>query len=270
MDATLSARFFCEHCKRETHFLTPPRSSASQAWTRFYCGECVKKDGIVVVVVADDNECRWQDVRAALRRALRWGVARQKISPRETLETTGELNGTAAIPKANASQPDGSKAVKQVRRVVGNGTSLVDAQDASDPGDENSTETFRLTQRELEILQFVADARTIKETASALGITVRTVETHRASIMRKMDLHSAASLIRYAIRHKRKRPDLAVLTRIGICYAACSDCSAGLVAMFQGRSCSMRLIGWSAIRDRTFRRYASGSRPLSLAVPIRL
>ena len=67
-----------------------------------------------------------------------------------------------------------------------------------------------------------------------------------------------------------KRPNLAVLTRIGVSYAALAEVLSNSGATFHGSSSSMRLIGWSAMRDSSFRRYASGSRPLSLALPIRL
>jgi hypothetical protein len=51
-----------------------------------------------------------------------------------------------------------------------------------------------------------------------------------------------------------KRPTLAVLTRSRVCYAAVVYAMSNSGAKFQGRSCSMRLIGWSAMRDNTLRR----------------
>ena len=59
----------------------------------------------------------------------------------------------------------------------------------------------RTTPRELEILRLLAEGRSNKEIAAQLGITVRTVETHRAKIMLKLGLHSLAELIHYALRH---------------------------------------------------------------------
>jgi DNA-binding NarL/FixJ family response regulator len=59
----------------------------------------------------------------------------------------------------------------------------------------------RTTPRELEIIRLLAEGKVNKEIAAQLGITVRTVETHRAKIMLKLDLHSLAELIHYAIRH---------------------------------------------------------------------
>ena len=57
------------------------------------------------------------------------------------------------------------------------------------------------TSREREIIQLLAEGQTNKEVASKLGISVKTVETHRASVMRKLGLHSIGELVRYAIRN---------------------------------------------------------------------
>jgi DNA-binding NarL/FixJ family response regulator len=59
----------------------------------------------------------------------------------------------------------------------------------------------RLSGREREIVQLLAEGRSNKEVADKLGISVRTAETHRASILRKLSLDSIASLVRYAIRN---------------------------------------------------------------------
>jgi DNA-binding NarL/FixJ family response regulator len=60
----------------------------------------------------------------------------------------------------------------------------------------------RLSAREREIVQLIAEGKSNKDVAEALGISVRTAETHRASILRKLDLDSVAALVRYAIRNK--------------------------------------------------------------------
>ncbi len=60
----------------------------------------------------------------------------------------------------------------------------------------------RPTPRETEIIQLLAEGKSNKEIATALGIAVRTVETHRSKIMLKLGLHSLAELIHYALRHK--------------------------------------------------------------------
>jgi DNA-binding NarL/FixJ family response regulator len=58
-----------------------------------------------------------------------------------------------------------------------------------------------LTLREREIVRLLAEGKSNKQVAQALGISIRTAETHRASIMRKLDVDSLANLVRYAIRN---------------------------------------------------------------------
>jgi DNA-binding NarL/FixJ family response regulator len=64
----------------------------------------------------------------------------------------------------------------------------------------------RLTPREREIVQLLAEGKSNKEVASALNISVKTAETHRTNIMRKLDFHSVSDLVRYAIRNKIIEP----------------------------------------------------------------
>jgi len=60
----------------------------------------------------------------------------------------------------------------------------------------------RLTAREREILQLIAEGNSNKEVAAALGVSPRTIENHRASIMHKLRLKSLSELVRYAVRNK--------------------------------------------------------------------
>jgi DNA-binding NarL/FixJ family response regulator len=60
----------------------------------------------------------------------------------------------------------------------------------------------RLTPREREIVQLLAEGKSSKEVAVVLGISVKTAETHRANIMRKLQLHSVSELVRYAIKNQ--------------------------------------------------------------------
>jgi len=64
----------------------------------------------------------------------------------------------------------------------------------------------RLSAREREIVQLLAEGKSNKEVAETLTISVRTAETHRASILRKLNLDSFAQLVRYAIRNKIIEP----------------------------------------------------------------
>jgi two-component system response regulator NreC len=57
-----------------------------------------------------------------------------------------------------------------------------------------------LTSREREVLQLVAEGKTTKEAATILGLSAKTVDTYRARLMDKLDIHEIAGLVRYAIR----------------------------------------------------------------------
>jgi DNA-binding NarL/FixJ family response regulator len=61
--------------------------------------------------------------------------------------------------------------------------------------------TLRLTARQREIVQLLAEGKTSKEVAVALEISVKTAETHRANIMKRLDCHSVTELVHYAIRN---------------------------------------------------------------------
>lgn len=63
-----------------------------------------------------------------------------------------------------------------------------------------------LTPREREIVQLLAEGKSNKEVATALDMSVKTVETHRANIMRKLELHSLGKLVLYAVRNRIVQP----------------------------------------------------------------
>jgi DNA-binding NarL/FixJ family response regulator len=58
----------------------------------------------------------------------------------------------------------------------------------------------RLTARQREVLQLIAEGHSVKQVAVMLGISVKTAETHRAQIMERLHIHDLAGLVRYAIR----------------------------------------------------------------------
>jgi DNA-binding NarL/FixJ family response regulator len=64
----------------------------------------------------------------------------------------------------------------------------------------------RLTSREREIVQLLSEGKSSKEVASVLSISVKTAETHRANIMRKLEIHSVSELVRYAVRNQIIEP----------------------------------------------------------------
>jgi DNA-binding NarL/FixJ family response regulator len=66
--------------------------------------------------------------------------------------------------------------------------------------------SVRLTPREREVLQLLAEGHTNKEVAATLGLGVKTTATHRASLMKKLGVHSVGDLVRYAVRNRVVEP----------------------------------------------------------------
>jgi DNA-binding NarL/FixJ family response regulator len=70
----------------------------------------------------------------------------------------------------------------------------------------DDTASAAVTAREREIIQLIAEGHSNKAAAATLGVSVKTIETHRANIMRKLRLRSVSDLVRYAIRNKIVQP----------------------------------------------------------------
>ncbi|HEY5402363.1 MAG TPA: response regulator transcription factor, partial [Pyrinomonadaceae bacterium] len=79
---------------------------------------------------------------------------------------------------------------------------LLDAFLKSDSNPDEESVFRTLTDREREIVQMLAEGESNKQIASKLCISVKTVETHRATIMRKLDINSIVELVHYAIRNQ--------------------------------------------------------------------
>lgn len=71
---------------------------------------------------------------------------------------------------------------------------------------QSAGESESLTRRELQVLQLVAEGKTTKEVATSLGVSVKTADSHRSNIMHKLNMHSVADLVRYAIRRGLVQP----------------------------------------------------------------
>jgi two-component system response regulator NreC len=71
---------------------------------------------------------------------------------------------------------------------------------------KEQTSADPLSGRERQVLQLVGEGKSTKEIATLLGVSVKTAESHRARLMRKLDIHETASLVRYAIRHGMIQP----------------------------------------------------------------
>lgn len=78
---------------------------------------------------------------------------------------------------------------------------VLDGHLRKDSGSSEPPTRNRLTPREREIVQLLAEGKSSKEIAVALGLSVKTAETHRSNIMRKLGLHSVSDLVLYALRN---------------------------------------------------------------------
>lgn len=85
--------------------------------------------------------------------------------------------------------------------------SAVEIQDRVRPVPENTlTGRMPLTDREKQVLILVAEGKSTKEVAAALGISYKTADSHRTKIMEKLGVHETASLVRWAIRSRLVQP----------------------------------------------------------------
>jgi len=87
-------------------------------------------------------------------------------------------------------------------------TEVVQSETSSRGADRKSPQSFRdrVTSREREIIQHLAGGERSKEIASSLGISIKTVEAHRANVMRKLEIHTISELVRYAVRNQIIEP----------------------------------------------------------------
>lgn len=115
--------------------------------------------------------------------ALRAGAVGYLLKDAATAEL--QLAIQAAVRGEMYLSPSISKRVLQdYIQLVGSGGGMLDA----------------LTLRQREVLQLIAEGRTMKEIAQALQISVKTAESHRAQLMERLDIHDVTGLVRFAIR----------------------------------------------------------------------
>jgi DNA-binding NarL/FixJ family response regulator len=124
----------------------------------------------------------------------------------------GEASYVTAALEAGASgyilkRSAAAELVNAVREVLRGGTYITKLVDGNSEGALTATPTGRprkapgaLSARQREVLQLVAEGHSVKEIASILHVSIKTVEFHKAGIVRKLGFHTTAELTRYAIR----------------------------------------------------------------------
>lgn len=134
-------------------------------------------------VVLADHSLGEFDARAALD-LLR------KVRPGTPLIiVTGSLNGSTAVPVLR----DGAEDLIIKGNISRLAASITNALDLRRPLD-------KLTPRQVEVLRFVADGYRTREIAIRLKLSVKTVESHRGEIMKRLGIHDLVNLVRYAMR----------------------------------------------------------------------
>jgi DNA-binding NarL/FixJ family response regulator len=113
------------------------------------------------------------------------------------LKSDADQNLIAAVDSLRQHKPFLTSAVTEL--VLDGYMQLSDMASAVAPGEA-------ATPRQREIIQLIAEGKSSKEIASALGVSSKTVEAHRANIMRKLRLNSVSDVVRYAIRNKLVQP----------------------------------------------------------------
>ena len=134
-------------------------------------------DACILVLTVHDSEQVVRDVLAAGARGflLKSDAGRDLVAAVETLQA----KGTYFTAKVAQMMLDGYLS----------------------PHSSDSASQPVLTPREREVIQLVAEGKTTKEIAVALSLSVKTAETHRANLMRKLNLHSVADVTVYAVRN---------------------------------------------------------------------
>ena len=187
------------------------------------------------ILVADDHDLMRRGIKALLQSHAGWEVCGEAHTGREAVAKAEELkpdvvildismpdlNGVDAAKRIRKSSPDTEVLILSVhysdqliRDILEAGVRGYIVKSDSDRDLIIAVETLappetmrdRLTSREREIVQLLAEGKSSKEVASSLNISVKTAETHRANIMRKLQLHTVSELVRYAVRNQIIEP----------------------------------------------------------------
>ena len=195
------------------------------------------------ILIADDHDLMRRGVKALLQSHAGWEVCGEAHTGREAVAKSEELKPDVVILDISMPELNGVEAARRIRKASPNAEVLILSVHYSDQlireildagvrgymvksdSDRDlliavetlashkpfftprATEVIlRLTSREREIVQLLAEGKSSKEVASSLCISVKTAETHRANIMRKLQLHTVSELVRYAVRNQIIEP----------------------------------------------------------------
>lgn len=96
--------------------------------------------------------------------------------------------------------------VEKIRQMNSNSVRAFPRKNRNEWSDADSAvPTHALTDREREVLKLLAEGRTVRSTATALGLSIKTVDAHKFNLMRKLGIHNKAELVMWAIRKRLVR-----------------------------------------------------------------
>jgi len=154
--------------------ITMPRLSGVDA-TRRICKGGVNGTQVLVLSMHDDRSCVEEVLRAGAS-----GYVVKDAAPAELINAIDAVrSGESYLSPAITHQ-----VVNALAR----------------PGERATSAAASLTDREREVLQLIAEGLSSKEIAQKLGVSLKTVESHRANLMEKLDIHKVSGLVRFAIR----------------------------------------------------------------------
>src|SRR6516165_1633377 len=188
---------------------------------------------MIRILIADDHDVVRSGLRHMIDAQPNWQIVAEagdgKEAVQKALETKPDvavidyslplINGVEATRQIRSAQPrtevliltmyDNESLIQELLKAGARGylfttkvsEALLDSFLAR-PAQEGSA----LTHRERGVIQVIAEGYTNKQIAGLLGISFKTVETHRASVMRKLNLSSTTQLVRYAIRNQIVEP----------------------------------------------------------------
>jgi DNA-binding NarL/FixJ family response regulator len=180
-----------------------------------------------VVGEAEDGRAVLEEVRKTLPDIVVLDITMPKLGGLETLERLrADYSGTKVIllsvhndppfiQSAIALRVDGyvlkngraDEILTAIREVMKGGSYFSPAvareivEQVRSPNSESPNPFTSLSAREREVLHMIADGLSAKEVATELSISTKTVEAHRTSLMRKLNVRKATELVRYALRH---------------------------------------------------------------------
>jgi len=162
------------------------------------------------VVILDITMPGMNGLEAASRIAERWPATKVIILSMHSNEeyvSRALRAGAAGYLLKDAGTSELEAAIRAVVRGQTFLSAAVSRRGVADGATQGPTALEALTPRQREVLQLIAEGHSTKGTAAVLGLSVKTVETHRTQLMQRLAIHDVAGLVRYAMRAGLINPD---------------------------------------------------------------